>query len=321
MTIHLLSYAGPGLSFPEKITPCFSPLKSYIPWGGTFPQFTDSRITTYFPPEELKPEADFNLILDECFNWASEQGEKSRREIIKTGHMLPVSSESLRHIKTVISNRLTDTSEKDRVIRWHMLLLLADRIEANRADANELLEGLKKSPSPLLNNADLTENTKYPLETLTGIDPDSFLTDTNIMRLLQAWYGLFGSLIPDSEPLLITDRRIYEYLLDECEGMESSLENREAITFKCPVFEDNTQRDDYAGNNICDILMSDKSWQDKLTEINAVSDDFQKKYQSEISAGYILYSIFLFQTPVKPEAGSFFKFISGRPLVFAELNG
>ena len=289
------------------------------------PQYTDSRITPFYPPEELKPDADFTQILDECFNWASEQGEKSRREIIKTGHTMPISNESLRHIKTIISNRITDTSEKDRVLRWHMLLHLAERIEQNRVDANEMIDGLKKSPSPLLNNADITENTKYPLESLTGLDPDSFLSDSNIRLLLQAWLGLFESLIPDAEPLLITDRRIYEYLNEKCEGLCSSLENNDVVTFKSPLFNESMKNDVSAsenliGDDICSILISDKSRQEKIEEIKKVTDDFQSEYQSENSAGYILYSILLVKMPEKPENDPFINFLAKRSLIFAELK-
>ena len=149
MTLHLISYVFSGLSIIDNITPCFSPVKIYIPWGETLPEYRDSReIITSYPPENLKPDADFNGLLDECFRWAYEQGEKSRKEIIKTGHTNPTSNESLRHIKNILSNRISNTSEQEMILRWHMLLHLANRLEKNRHDANQMLEKLKRKPSP-----------------------------------------------------------------------------------------------------------------------------------------------------------------------------
>jgi len=305
------------------ITPCFSPLKIYIPWGGTVPEYVnDEDITASYPPEEYKPEADFNALLDECFNWAYEQGEKSRKEIIKTGHINPTSNESLRHIKTTLANRISDTSQKDMILRWHMLLHLANRLEENRNDANRMLENLKKQPSPLMNNADLTESTQYPLESLRAIAPESFLNDTNMKQLLRAWYGLFSGMIDRDDMLLIIDRRIFDCLSDECNILGNNLKNPEIVSFKSPLFEAADIRDKKItiADNICDVMSSDLKQEDRITALKKLTAGFESEFQSASMDRYIHYSMF-FSRPSEPDQkDSFIDFFSGRAIILAEID-
>lgn len=331
MTIHLISYIHSGLSFLEEITPLFSPLKIYIPWGGIGPECVDNKkIFGIYPPEEFKPETDFNLLLDECFNWVYEQGEKSRKEIIKTGHIDPTSNESLRHIKTILASRTSDTSEKDMIFRWHLLLHLANRLEEHRNEANRMIEDLKKKPSPLLHNADLTENTQYPLENLTGIDPEFLLNDYNIKMLSRAWHGLFSSLIDEADMLLTIDRRIFDYLSAECDILcnNHGLKKSDVISFKSPLFKrqnrnsEKPHNDIAIGDDIRNIVISDIKQEDKALELTKLTEGFESIFEPEIGVKYILFSILLFQPSEKSVVKNdpFLKFLSGRTLIFAQLN-
>ena len=328
MTIHLISYRHSGLSLLKEIVPCFSPLKLYVPWGGITPEYADDRqITASYPPEEFKPDADFNRLLDECFNWSYEQGEKSRKEIIKTGHTNPISIESVRHIKSILADRISDTSEKDMILRWHMLLHLANRLEENRNDANRMLEDLKKKPSPLLNNADLTENTQYPLESLRGIDPEFLINDASTKLLLRAWHGLFHSLTDKDDVLLAVDRRIFDYLSDKWDILNNNtdLKNTEIISFKSPLFKGNTDLIDNI--TICDdiqnIVTSDLKREDKIAALRKLSSEFESMLQAETVDTQIHFSLLLFQpaeNSKEVEKDELIKFLSGRALIFAEIN-
>jgi hypothetical protein len=286
MTAHLLSYTWSGLSLVNEVAPVFTPLRMYVPWGGTVPEYADNRdIIVSYPHEGLRPAADFNLLLNECLNWGYEQEEKSRKEIIKTSHTSPTSNESLRHIKTILSKKISDTSEKDLILKWHMLLHLANRLEENRNDTNRMLENLRKKPSPLLNNADLTENTQYPLEGLRAISPDFFINDAHLKQLLRAWHGLFNSLIDRHDMLLTVDRRIFDHLSDEWGSLTSSnnQKNTEAIPFITPI----------------------------------------SRFQEDITEKQIAFSTCFFNPHEKPETikcDPFFKFLSGRSLILAEVH-
>ena len=327
MTIHLLSYTHSGLTLINEITPCFSPIKIYIPWGGVIPEYVDNRqIIASFPPEEFKQDADFNMLLNECFSWAYEQEEKSRKEIIKTGHTNPTSNESLRRIKTILANRISDTSQKDMIIRWHMLLHLANRLEENRNDANRMLEDLKKKPSPLLDNADLTENTKYPLENLRGLEPEFLINDTNIKLLLRAWHGLFNSRIDKGDILLTVDRRIFVYLSEEWySSCFKDLKTPEIVTYKSPLFNraDTDSAELKMGNNIRNIVSSEITPEDKIITLKKLTSEFEARFREKTADNYILFSILFFQPPEKLDLGendSFLNFLSGRMLIFAEKN-
>ena len=328
MTTHLISYTHSGLPRIDEVSSCFSPLKIYVPWGGSLPEYADnSEIITSYPPEEFKPEADFNLLLDECFNWAYEQGEKSRKEIIKTGHTNPTSNESLRHIKTILSNRITDTSEKDTILRWHMLLHLADRFEENRYEANRMLENLKKKPSPLLHNADLTENTQYPLENLRGIGTDFFINDTNIKQLLKAWYGLFNSLIDKEDMLLTIESHIFDHISEQWNIFNNNNDPKkpDIIFFKSPLLKrtDVKSTDVTIGNDIQDIVISKIKQEDKITDLKKLTSEFEALHKSETENTQIAFSILLFQPTEKSEEvinDPIINFLSGKALIYAEIN-
>ncbi len=324
MTIHLISYNHSGLSLLNEITPCFSPLKIYVPWGGTVPEYVDNReIIASYPPEDYKPEADFDRLLDECFNWAYEQGEKSRKEIIKTGHTSPTSNESLRHIKTILTSSISDSSERDMILRWHMLLHLANRLEENRSDANRMLENLKKYPSPLLDNADLTENTRYPLENLREMTPEAFINDANIKQLLKAWHGLFNSLTDKGDILLTIDRPVFDCLSEECNIYNNDLSAPEIVSFKSPLFKrsDINSAEITLGNDVHNIVSSNMEQADKIAALKKLTTEFETMYQASPMEKHINFSIFFFRSPEKPEEKeSFIRFLSGRAIIFAQIN-
>jgi hypothetical protein len=245
---------------------------------------------------------------------------------MKTGHTDPTSNESLRHIKSIISNRISDTAEKDMILRWHMLLHLASRLEENRNDANRMLEDLNKKPSPLLHNADLTENTQYPLENLRGIDSEFFINDTNIKMLLKAWHGLFNSLIDNDDMLLTIDRRIFDHLSDEWDILNNNLKNPGIISFKSPVFKraDIKSTEITIGNYIQDIITSEITPEDKTAAIKEQTSEFESMFQTESEDSQILFSLLLFQSAENSEEvidDPVLKFLSGRALIFAEKNG
>lgn len=332
MKTHLISYAQSELSRLDKVLPFFSPVIIYVPWGGTIPSITDDKtIIASFPPEELKPDADFNLLLDECFNWAYEQGETSRREIIKTGYTNPTSEESLRHIKALLGNRVSaDTSKKDRAVKNHMLLHLANRLEEHRNDANRMLGNLNKMPSPLFKNADLTDNTQYPLKNLTGIGQELLISNTHTKQLLEAWHCLFNSKINDDELLLTLNPHIFEHLTEEWDIVcnNNNLENDRTISFKTPLPDkSNTKAMESLGKitiakDIQKVLTSNINIKDKIADLKKLTTDFESMFSPEIMDKHINFSLHYFMPPEKTERiqrDDFLRFLSGKALLLAEI--
>jgi hypothetical protein len=247
MATHLLSFVYSDMAVNREIIRFLSPVRAYLPWGAHPPEYADdTEIIISYPPKELRPTVDINLILGECYNWAYERGEKSRNEIIKTSSG-PVSDESLTSIRNILAGRaLTDASEKDMTIRWHLLLQLADRFEVHRKEANRMIEAIRKRRSPLFNHADLTDRTIYPLETIEGMNTESFVSDNNVRQLLKAWHSLFGGYIGDDDILFIIDRSVFNYLLNEYEVFSNNidLKNDKIFTFKIPLLQENGPNED-----------------------------------------------------------------------------
>jgi hypothetical protein len=321
MTTHLLSFVYSDLALDREIIRHISPVRIYIPWGVQRHEYIDdTEIQVLYPPEELRPAEDINIMLDECYRWAKEQGEKNRNEICKTANSVPVSDESIHSIKTIISGRASAArvSDKEMTIRWHMLLHLADRFEGQRKEANRMLETLRKRRSPLFNHADLTDKTLYPFETLKGMDAEAFVKDSNLRQLLKAWHGLFGGYTGDGDMLLSIDRTVFDYLLNECECFcnNNNLYSPMVFSFKAPLFKEKGELDN-AGEDIRTLLSEIRS-KEALSVVMDVLKGYESRHCTGPNTCHILFTA-LYMDADTVNNDPFLMLFSDRIIIHAEI--
>jgi hypothetical protein len=321
MNTHLLSFIFSDLTINGDIIRTLSPVRVYVPWGAHFPDYADdTKIVVSYPPEELRPAVDINLLLGECYNWVYARGDKNRSEIVKTSSC-SVPDESIHSIMAILSGKPSlPISLKDMTIRWHLLLHLRDRFEKQKKEANRMIEAIRKKRSPLLNHADLTDNVTYPFETLKGMDEEeSFITGKNIRQLLKSWHGLFNRYIEDGDLLLIIDRPVFDYLLNECEHLfsKNALKPPLAFSFKTPIFPEKDRYSDM-GDDIHTIFSKIRT-KKQLPGLIKLLARFESGYCTEVNDRHILFTA-LYMDIDMIKSDPFLKLFSGRIIVLAEIN-
>ena len=247
MKAHLLSFNYSDLSIFKEIFRCFSPVRVYIPWGANFPDCKNDEIIVSYPPEGLMPGINIKNLLNEYYSLAQELGEKSHNKVISRGNSASASDESIRSIMASLRGRSsTERNERDRIIRCHMLLHLADRFEKERNEAEKMIVALRKRKSPLLNIAELNDNAIYPFETLAGMDAETFINDVNLRQLLTAWHTIFGEYICEGDLLLFMKRSVFTLLCDGYKylGVDKGLQLPSIISCKIPLIQVQNDKSD-----------------------------------------------------------------------------
>ena len=180
----------------------------------------DSRVKILYPPEALKPDGDFLPLLSEYRLWMKEN-------MGKTPHLSAPehrNNDASWEIRKAIRPKEGDISEiqKDRIIRWHLILHLAGELEKENTEVETSLKNLKLSGSPLkeaMGDEDLAKGLFDDLP-LTSPPPSGELTQ-RLNHWIAAWFGLFSSHVQPDTELLTLNRDIFQFVLDLFEGCVS----------------------------------------------------------------------------------------------------
>ncbi len=107
----------------------------------------DSRVTILYPPETLKPGRDFVSLLSEYRLWMKENMGKTPSLSTPDPQKKEASWEIRKTIRSKEGNN--SETEKDRIIRLHLILHLAGELEKENAEVEASLKHLKITGSPL----------------------------------------------------------------------------------------------------------------------------------------------------------------------------
>ena len=208
-----------GLSEPElgKILSFFDSLAVCLPWhmdpagilAGDLPAGV---VKILRPPETLDPGSSFPKALADYRTWIGSHSDRSGLAFLKTGAGLIGDEDPLWDIRRRIREGGLPASPPDagEAFRWHMVVHLAHELEEQRDEADRILNALREKRSPLIGLTDDSDEIQSLFEDLPTFDwaPEAGRTDPS--PTVEAWLGLFGSVL-DSEDLLVTlDRRYLE---------------------------------------------------------------------------------------------------------------
>jgi len=214
-----------GDLYLKKIFIFFDQLTICQPWFRDDPSpEAVSSVKIFHPPVSLKPEVDFKSLLSEYQFWISRNRDKSTSSFIKASEGENLSENTSWEIRQMLGRAVLDSSDsrKNQSLKWHFILHLAGEFERNRGEAEKIFNQIKQQKSPLdeaIEEGGAIQNT---LKTLTQFGTNHFINESQLTRIFEAWFGLFGeNLQPDG--LLVTfDRNImnhaatvYEDSLDE----------------------------------------------------------------------------------------------------------
>ena len=188
-----------------------------------------------YPPESLKPEKRFGNILAECLNWVKQNHDKSHKEIIKSGYSNNSDDDSIWRIRQLLGNNIPSgsTFPEDNSVKWHLILHLAKEMETQLSEANRILHSLRHRPPLLDKSVETAVKTEDLLEDLYGFNQESTLNHTRLSRIIEAWFGLFGSLISETAILLTNNSSIFNHIHEQWKVL---LEDKKISSLKSVSF-------------------------------------------------------------------------------------
>ncbi len=223
LKIYLFPHCCPTETALNKALETFGNLRICLPWYMEAPEAVsklkeDPRITIIYPPETLRPNSDFPLLLSEYRLWMKENRGKG---LSPSPHDLQNNDASWEIRKIIRSGTGGDSeTQRTRITRWHLILHLAGALEKENAEAEEELRRLQASGSPLkeaLGDEDLAKGLFDDLP-ITSPSPSSEKCVNRFRYWTGAWFSLFGSLLEPEAALLTVDRDIFAYVTDLREG-------------------------------------------------------------------------------------------------------
>jgi len=204
----------------ERLIEIFGSVTLCQPWftEPTVLSKEDGGLKVLFPPESLKPKDDFKRLLSEYQGWMLEnRGNKSPRSFPsgETGDETWAIRKAIRD-----AEKDADDPGLKNTLKWHLVLHLARNLEEERGSAQDLLQRAAETQSPLAEAMEKDEEIPDMFEDLPLSATYPYVTDRHLGLILEAWFGLFGSLIESDSELLTLDRQVFAYAIDLFDGCD-----------------------------------------------------------------------------------------------------
>jgi hypothetical protein len=159
------------------------------------------------PSEKRKPPDDFLRLLREYERWMQENQDKGYAAYLSAEHDAALSEETKWGIRQMIQslNKGGDQSAENQAhtFRWHLILHLTHRLEANQKEAEDLVVRLRALKPPLADALeDATASTDL-FEDLTSSDSEPLIKSVHWDQVFDAWFSLFQEYL-NTRAVLVT---------------------------------------------------------------------------------------------------------------------
>lgn len=208
----------------ERILDLFDQLIIYQPWfmeEPPKPAETErtSLVHVCRPPKNLKPKGNFRGLLSEYYQWIRHNPDKGYTFFLQSAHKMALSEEKRWEIGAEIRRQAEHNSSKleDQVLKWHLILHLAQEIEQSHREEKEILMQMKCKTHPLQEVLGGEAPSQGILEDLPQADMSLFRDAHHLRLVLEAWFGLFAELLPDRGVFLTLDRMVINYVTENFE--------------------------------------------------------------------------------------------------------
>ena len=205
----------------ERILALFDQVIIYQPWfmdGPPRPVEAKraSLVRVCHPPENLKPKGNFRGLLSEYYQWIRYNRDKGYTFFLQSAHKMALPEESRWEIGSEIRRQAEDTSStlEAHVLKWHLILHLAQEIEQNRREEKEILIQMRRKTHPLQEALGGEAPSQGMLEDLPQTEMSLFMDEHHLRLVLEAWFGLFVELLPDRGIFLTLDRMVINYITE-----------------------------------------------------------------------------------------------------------
>ncbi len=105
-------------------------------------------------------------------------------------------------------------------LKWHLVLHLAQDLEADRETAQTLLQRAASAKSPLAEAMEGDEKIPDMFEDLPLTAASPYVTDRHLRLIFEAWLGLFGHELKTDSELLTMDQQVITYAISLFDGCE-----------------------------------------------------------------------------------------------------
>ena len=217
----------------------FGPITIFQPWFMGIPDFLkDKSVDILNPPNELKPKEGFKNILTEYRQWVEQNRDRSYLEIIRSNQDTELTENHTWEIRSMVSRMVQSVSdrEEEKTFRWHILLHLAREIDEQHMEADKMLRSLKDKEPIFEGSIERTDNVNDLLRDLPQFETKSFFNESNLKQIFEAWFGLFGGYLKDSDLLITYNRLVIDYISERWDDLSNDGDPtiRSTIKLKIP---------------------------------------------------------------------------------------
>jgi hypothetical protein len=170
------------------------------------------------PPQDLKPSEDFKGLLAEYRGWIRTSHDKGFDAFLAFKENSSQAEQATWEIRREL-RRKGDRPDEDRrrnALKWNLFLHLAQEIQEEGSQAEELLKTLKEKASPLKGLIEEQEP-PGPLSDLPEREGFPMLSEAGMSRVLEAWFSLFEGHLGGEDILLTLSPGVFQSLCDTWE--------------------------------------------------------------------------------------------------------
>jgi hypothetical protein len=213
----------PHASLPEKMLKralsFLGPLKICRPWGmdRAVSLAEERAIQLLRPPFELEPSIDLEKLLAEHRTWIRMNQKRGFDALLVFSHERLQTGEAVWDIRGSLRSKQNSdvVPREDKILKWNLMLHMAQEIEDQKQEADRLLADLRKKSSPLRDLLDDGVDLVHPLADLPQFDGE--LSRRSLDQVLEAWIFLFEGHIEEGDLLLTFSGEIFQHLEERWE--------------------------------------------------------------------------------------------------------
>ncbi len=173
-----------------------------------------SFIDILLPPDNMKPKEDFKRLLSEYQFWMRQNQDRGYAAFLGATQKTALSEDTHWEIRKMIRQTGQDTpvSQESHALKWHLILHLARAFEENLMAAEDILKQVKQQKSPLEEALGEEAQVQNMFDDLPQSETDLFVDEHHLQQVFEAWFGLFGEILPDHGILITLNRHVINYV-------------------------------------------------------------------------------------------------------------
>ncbi|MFP4036864.1 MAG: hypothetical protein ACLFUE_05035 [Desulfobacteraceae bacterium] len=232
-----------GLSTRElsAVLSLLSPLTVFVPWHmepgeALAEEIPKEAVRAARPPEEFQPPEGFDRTLSDYKQWILRNADRSLLSSLKAGAASGDEDDPLWEIRSSIRKGGLDLRavQSEVTTRWHLVLHLARELEEQRGEADRILGDLRMQKSPLDGATEEPEEARGLFDDLPGFSWGPEAVPAHPAPVVEAWVGLFGTLL-EPEAFLVTLEKVYvDYLAELWSEVRDNPSGPPALRFQIP---------------------------------------------------------------------------------------